>query len=118
MTLLSGPDFVLIESASLLLPIVHTLTISLSRKSSYQQDYQPIISADPPWSTAIDEHFKGVSHSQLEKTVRLRILYVPTAYRAIHPARREPERKFQFSHFEPALGHIFSFLFMTESWIQ
>ena len=41
MTFFSGPDFVLIQSASLLLPIVHTLTISLSRKSLYQQDYQP-----------------------------------------------------------------------------
>ena len=54
MTLFSGPDFVLIESASLLLPIVHTLTIFLSRKLSYQQDCQPIISADP----MVDGHWR------------------------------------------------------------
>ena len=35
-----------------------------------------------------------------------------TAYRSIHPARREAERKFQFSHSELASGHIFSSLFL------
>ena len=38
--LFSGPDFVLIESAALQLPIVHTLTIYLSRKLSFQQEFQ------------------------------------------------------------------------------